>query len=86
MDRIPDKIDSKFRFVLLSARRAEQLIRGAPERMPQESPKFARHAMQEIEQGLVEWDYGQASESAAAAAQEESPRGRGGLRRSSTIH
>ena len=63
MARFPEKVDSKFRFVLLAARRAEQLIRGAQERMPRESPKFARHAMSEMESDLVEWDYGEAPES-----------------------
>ena len=63
MARFPEKIDSRFRFVLLAARRAEQLIRGAQERMPRESPKFARHAMSEMQRDLVEWDYGQAPQS-----------------------
>ncbi len=62
MDRMPDRIDSRFRFVLLSASRAEQLIRGAPERLQRDSPKLARHAMREIEQDLVEWGYGEAPE------------------------
>ncbi len=59
MARFPEKVDSKFRFVLLAARRAEQLIRGAQENMPRESPKFARHAMTEMQRDLVEWDYGE---------------------------
>ena len=68
--RFPEKVDSKFRFVLLAARRAEQLIRGAQERMPRESPKFARHAMNEIQHDLVEWDYGEAPESPETASDE----------------
>ncbi len=71
MNRIPEKIDSKFRYVLLAARRAEQLIRGAQERMPRESPKLARHAMKEIQNELVEWDYGEAPESSEDGADEE---------------
>ncbi|GEM_PF-1680024 len=71
MGRFPDKVDSKFRFVLLAARRAEQLIRGAQERMPRESPKFARHAMSEMQRDLVEWDFGEAPESSAAASGED---------------
>lgn len=71
MDRIPEKIDSKFRYVLLAARRAEQLIRGAQERMPRESPKFARHAMKEIAGELVDWGYGQAPESSEADSADE---------------
>ena len=71
MARFPEKIDSKFRFVLLAARRAEQLIRGAQERMPRESPKFARHAMSEVQNDLVEWDYGEAPESSESASTED---------------
>ncbi len=71
MARFPEKIDSKFRFVLLAARRAEQLIRGAQERMPRESPKFARHAMSEVQHDLVEWDYGEAPESPESASAED---------------
>jgi DNA-directed RNA polymerase omega subunit len=70
MARFPEKIDSKFRFVLLAARRAEQLIRGAQERMPRESPKFARHAMSEVQHEMVAWDYGEAPESSESAGAE----------------
>ncbi len=71
MDRIPEKIDSKFRYVLLAARRAEQLIRGAQERTPRESPKLARHAMKEIANELVAWDYGEAPDSSEADGADE---------------
>lgn len=71
MSRFPEKIDSKFRYVLLAARRAEQLIRGAQERMPRKSPKLARHAMKEIENELIEWDYGDAPESSDADGADE---------------
>ena len=71
MSRFPEKIDSKFRYVLLAARRAEQLIRGAQERMPRKSPKLARHAMKEIENDLIEWDYGDAPESSDADGADE---------------
>ncbi len=71
MGRFPEKVDSKFRFVLLAARRAEQLIRGAQERMPRESPKFARHAMSEMQHDMVEWDYGEAPESPESGSAED---------------
>jgi DNA-directed RNA polymerase subunit K/omega len=48
LDKIPDRIDSKFRFVLLSAARAEQMIQGASARSEGDSPKFTRVAMDEI--------------------------------------
>jgi DNA-directed RNA polymerase subunit omega len=62
MDTFGDKVDSKFRFVLLSARRAEQIIRGARPRVEAHGVKTARIAMQEIKQGLINWDYGPAPE------------------------
>ena len=74
MARLPERVDSKFRFVLLAARRAEQLIRGAQERMPRESPKFARHAMSEMERDLVDWDYGEAPESPESDGAEDGDR------------
>ena len=62
MDRRPGKIDSPFRYVLVSASRAEQLLRGA--RPKGESPTIKRKstevAMKEVRQGLVEWEYGPA--------------------------
>ena len=58
MDRIPERIDSTFRFVLLAARRAEQLIQGAQPKVEQSHVKPTRVAVQEIEQDLVSWDYG----------------------------
>jgi DNA-directed RNA polymerase subunit K/omega len=62
MDRISNNFDSKFRFVLLSAQRAEQLIRGAEPRVAFKSPKVARVAMQEMLENRVEWGYGPAPE------------------------
>lgn len=58
MDRITEDFDSKFRFVLLAADRAEQLIRGAQPRVSFESPKVARIAMQELLDDEIEWGYG----------------------------
>ena len=88
MGRFPERIDSKFRFVLLAARRAEQLIRGAQERMPRESPKFARHAMSEMQHDLVKWDYGEAPEVPEAAGAEHGDRqsGTDGYRRRNTVN
>lgn len=88
MARFPERIDSKFRFVLLAARRAEQLVRGAQERMPRDSPKFARHAMSEMQHDLVEWDYGAAPEApASAVAEDGDPQsGDDGFRRRNTVN
>ena len=71
MDRISEKTDSKFRFVLLAAHRAEQLIRGARPRVDVTSPKISKVAMEELLADTVNWDYGPAPEAAAEEAGEE---------------
>lgn len=71
MERIPEKIDSKFRFVLLAAERAEQMLRGAKPKMDMGEIKPTRVAMMEISNDLVEWDYGPAPEAEIEAAIEE---------------
>ncbi len=58
MKDLPEKIDSKFRYVLLSAHRAEQMMRGAQPRADAESQKLTTVAMDEIMNDLVAWDYG----------------------------
>ncbi|MCP4203015.1 MAG: DNA-directed RNA polymerase subunit omega [bacterium] len=62
MLKYPDKIDSKFRFVLLSATRAEQLVRGAKPKTESGPGKPSRVAMKEIRRELIDWDYGPAPE------------------------
>ena len=57
---IPEGVDSKFRLVLLIARRAEQLMRGARPKIESErAVKPTRLAAQEFEQDRVRWDYGE---------------------------
>lgn len=58
MALIPDKIDSKFRYVLLAAQRAEQIMMGATPKADRPQAKPCRVAMNEISSGAVEWDYG----------------------------
>jgi DNA-directed RNA polymerase subunit omega len=58
MERIPERVDSTFRYVLLAARRAEQLIRGARPKVDAGLAKPTRVAMREVSENLVEWDYG----------------------------
>ena len=55
MEGMPEGIDSKFRYVLLVSKRAEQLIQGA---MPRSRTRFAkptRIAMEEIARNQVKW-------------------------------
>ncbi|MEM7480291.1 MAG: DNA-directed RNA polymerase subunit omega [Acidobacteriota bacterium] len=71
-ERIPDKIDSKFRYVLVAAHRAEQLTRGGRPRIDGvDKPTSA--AMAEVTQELVSWDYGPAPEAEQAEAEEAAP-------------
>jgi DNA-directed RNA polymerase omega subunit len=53
----PEKIDSKFRYVLLASRRAEDMMRGATPKVTT-PPKFTSAAMREIREDLVQWEYG----------------------------
>ncbi len=73
MDRIPDKIDSRFRYVLLAAERAEQLMKGGSPKIETVESKPTRVAMDEIATDLVEWDYGPAPIVEVASEDEESP-------------
>lgn len=82
MDEIESRVDSKFRFVLLSATRAEQLMRGAKPRVGLRSTKVARVAMEELLDGCVEWSYGpppqaeaQDGESLASLSENAGPSG-----------
>ncbi|MFQ5526804.1 MAG: DNA-directed RNA polymerase subunit omega [Thermoanaerobaculia bacterium] len=59
---LPDRVDSKFRFVLVSAARAEQMMNGAQPKIEAGQRKAGRIAMQEIYEGAVNWDYGPAPE------------------------
>jgi len=59
IQKVPEGVDSKFRLVLLIARRAEQLMRGARPKMETERPsKPVRLAADEFEQSRIRWDYG----------------------------
>lgn len=58
MERIPENVDSKFRFVLLAATRAEQLMRGANVRLEHPFFKNTRTAMEEIITEQIPWEYG----------------------------
>ncbi|HEX9734231.1 MAG TPA: DNA-directed RNA polymerase subunit omega [Thermoanaerobaculia bacterium] len=58
MERIPDRIDSKFRYILLASHRAEQLLRGASPRIERPKGKPSRIAMEEVLRDAVRWGYG----------------------------
>jgi DNA-directed RNA polymerase omega subunit len=60
IQKMPEGVDSKFRLVLLVARRAEQLMRGARPKLDTDRPlKPARLAAREFEENRIRWDYGE---------------------------
>jgi DNA-directed RNA polymerase subunit omega len=50
---LPQGVDSKYRFILVSAKRAHQLIGGAKARVQSESKKVIIIAQREVSAGLV---------------------------------
>ncbi len=60
MEHRPERIDSTFRFVLIAAKRAEQLVRGARPKVETATTKPSRIAMREVIDELIDWDYGPA--------------------------
>jgi DNA-directed RNA polymerase omega subunit len=55
MEGLPEGVDSKFRYVLLVSKRAEQLIQGAQPKMKTRHAKPTRVAMEEIDKNQVKW-------------------------------
>lgn len=49
-------IDSKYRKILIAAKRSKQLQRGAKARVSINSVKPTRIALEEVEQGLIEFE------------------------------
>jgi DNA-directed RNA polymerase omega subunit len=81
IQKMPEGVDSKFRMVLLLARRAEQLMRGARPKMELEKAlKPTRLAAREFEESRIQWAHGPeggvleaaGEESADEAANEDS--------------
>ncbi len=55
MEGLPEGIDSRFRYVLLVSKRAEQIIQGSQPKMRSKHAKATRIAMEEIEKKQVKW-------------------------------
>lgn len=55
MEGLPEGVDSKFRYVLLVSKRAEQLIQGSHPKIKSKHAKPTRVAMEEIEKNQVKW-------------------------------
>jgi DNA-directed RNA polymerase omega subunit len=56
MQKIPDSIGSKYRFIILAAERAKQLQNNAKPKIKTRSTKPAYVAMKELEQDLVAFE------------------------------
>lgn len=67
---LPERIDSKFRLVLLAATRAEQMMRGASPKVEIQNVKPTRIAMEEIRRDLVYWDHGPVPEAPESELEE----------------
>jgi len=55
MEGLPEGVDSKFRYVLLVSKRAEQLVQGSMPKMKSKHSKPTRVAMEEIARNQVKW-------------------------------
>lgn len=71
MEGLPEGIDSKFRYVLLVSKRAEQLIQGAQPRTRSKHAKPTRIAMEEVEKNQVKWQLTAPVEESTALEGEE---------------
>ncbi len=71
MQNLPENIDSKFRYVLLAAERAERMMRGAKPKIEAPNRKPSWIAMQEVRGDLVEWEYGPATPAEELEAETE---------------
>jgi len=49
-------IDSKYRFIILAAKRAKQLLKGAKPKIQGKSKSLIRIAQQEVRLGLIEYE------------------------------
>lgn len=54
MYKLPEDLDSKYRFVTVASKRAEQLQSGAPPRVQARQRKFTVVAQEEVAEGLIE--------------------------------
>ena len=71
MITIPDNIDSKYRFVILSALRARQIQGGSTPMIKEARHKATQIAQKELIQGLVKFRVGNATGKKVEHPQEE---------------
>ena len=56
MQKLPDGVESTFRYILIASKRAEQLVGGARPRMTSRHVKPTTIALAELGDGLVPWE------------------------------
>jgi len=56
MQKIPENIGSKYRFIIIAAERAKQLQGNARPKIKAKSTKPAHIAMREVEEGVVSFE------------------------------
>ena len=56
MQKIPENIGSKYRFIIIAAERAKQLQNNAKPKIRTKSTKPAHIAMLELEEGLIKFE------------------------------
>ena len=56
MQKIPERIGSKYRFIIIAAERAKQLQNNAKPKVKIKATKPALIAMREVEQDLIAWE------------------------------
>ena len=66
MEGLPEGVDSRFRYVLLVSKRAEQLIQGSQPKVKTRHAKPTRVAMEEIKENQVKWQLTQPVEEQTA--------------------
>lgn len=54
-DKTIGDIDSKFRFVIVAAKRAKQLLKGTKPKVKSKSKNLIRIAQEEVQQGLIDY-------------------------------
>jgi DNA-directed RNA polymerase subunit K/omega len=55
MEGLPEGVDSRFRYVLLVSKRAEQLIQGSQPKLKSRHAKPTRVAMDEVAANSLKW-------------------------------
>ena len=71
MYKLPQDLESKYKFVTLASKRAEQLQTGAPARVEESARKVTIVAQAEVAQGEVDVWEPQLEEDAALVGEEE---------------